>query len=444
MKRSIGIAMATFLLIAGHLCAQTKGLSVGDKVPSTQIDKIINYKNISADIFDYKGKLVLIDFFATTCGSCVEALPKIDSLQRLFGDKMQVFTVTNYEKEDAVWTNLKRNKYLKNLKLPVVVGGQNLKKLFPYQIISHVAWIGSDGIVKAITGTDYVTASNIQKVLNGENIDWPVKQDVFEFDYSKPLFVKRDKVNITKGIYASVFTGCIEGVDGKDWLLTDSAAGTITRNHFNSTLLKFIDYSLNGQGTGDIDVNRPKHLIFRVNDPGRYVPKDKYSTEWTKQNTYTYSYTLPFNLSGEEIRNFVKRDLTNWLDVIGIKAWKEKSKQKVWVLKRISHDDRLLITKGKESDRNLEEDGRKLKQLINERFSSLVDHLNMNVPGIPWVFDETKIPNDMMVDMVLKIYSFRNLPELRNALKKYGLDIEETEREMDMYVVREKDYKEKK
>lgn len=430
----------TIVILHFSIRTQSQMLTIGDKVPNVLIENIINYRYPSVSLESLRGKLIIIDFWGTTCSSCIAALPKIDSLQQLFSDKIQTFTITNFDKEEAVWTTLKRNRHLKNLKLPVVLGGQNLKDLFPHQIVSHVAWIGGDGIVKAITGTEYITESNIQKVLNGEDINWPVKQDIIEFDYSKPIIVKRDKINTAKGIYSSAFTDYIKGIDGTDRLFVDSTAGTITSNHFNHTLLAFIDGSFQGLGTGYIDT---KHLILQVKDPGRYLLKDKYMAEWSKQNTYTYSYTLPLTLSGEEIRNFVRRDLSNWLDVIGIKAWKEKRMQKVWILKRTSYDNRLLISKGKKSDTSLGEGAGKLKQLVNEPLSSLVYHLNLKMSGIPWVFDETKIPDDMQVDLQLKIDSFRNLPELRKALKKYGLDIEETEREMEMYVIREKDYKEK-
>lgn len=439
MKTLTAIVMLFLIVKMGQAQEQIKPLTVGDKVSSTQLDQIINFKNASANLKDYNGKLIIIDFWGTTCGSCIEALPKIDSMQRLFGDKIQVFTVTNYDKESAVWTTLNRYKKLKGLQLPVVLGGKTLQQMFPHQLLSHVVWIGTDGIIKAITSTDYINVQNIQKVLNNEKIDWEVKRDVFGFNYDQSLVNYSHKGDIPVTLYTSAFSSSISGIDGTDRITVDSIRGSITQNSFNHTLLQLAGGSLEGSTTSAIDL---KHLILEVKDRNRFlVPTDVPFMEWFKANTYTYSFTLPFDLTLAERKNFIKYDLTKWLELVGVTIRKEKKLKKAWVLTRVASDDRLLQSKGGAYYSGLDDPG--VKRLTNASFSNLGWYLNYNVHDIPWVLDETKIPSDMMVDIQFNINSFQDLPTLQKELKRYGLQIEEVEREMAMYIITEKGYSQK-
>jgi thiol-disulfide isomerase/thioredoxin len=417
-----------------------RSLTIGDKVPDIVIENIINYRNAAARISEFKGKLIIIDFWGTTCSNCIAALPKIDSLQKVYKDQMQVFTVTNYDTKEKVVETLKRYKKTQNLSLPVVLNDVKLKKYFPHEMVSHVVWINGEGMVKAITGTEYINAKNIETVLDGRDVNWPVKNDVFEFDYEKPFlnFSNSDLVQ-PEFMYSSAFTSYMDGVDGTDKLLVDSLKNIVTRNHFNHSLLQLCDGSLNGSGTGYIN---PKHLILEVNDVTRYIrdENNQYYAEWAKKNTYSYSITLPLGLSNEETREIIKTDLAHWLRVLGISVRKEKRMIKCLSLVRINKDDGLLKSKGGEYEYGLNETG-SLKKLNNAGFANFVWQLNQETHDIPWVFDETGIPGDFKVDMTLRINSFKDIPALRKQLQRYGLDLLEVKREMEMYIIKEKEVK---
>lgn len=173
------LALLCFLTI-GAFAQDTasKGLAIGNKMPNLESSKVIGYAKKSFKTSDYKDKLLILDFWATWCHSCIEALPKNDSLQAKFGDKIQIVLV-----DCAVFKDTKANvaKFYKNrktthkdFKLPAIYEDTQLKALFPHELIPHHIWIYK-GVVTAITESSEVTEDNIQRMLNGEHIKLPIK-----------------------------------------------------------------------------------------------------------------------------------------------------------------------------------------------------------------------------------------------------------------------------
>ena len=82
MKNKIKLYLFLTLLLGGSVCAQTtpKGaatfVSIGMQVPNFRFESA---KGKTVTIDDFKGKVVLINFFATWCGPCKMELPKMQS-----------------------------------------------------------------------------------------------------------------------------------------------------------------------------------------------------------------------------------------------------------------------------------------------------------------------------------------------------------------------------
>ncbi len=58
-------------------------ISVGDTAPSFKARSIDGSSNVSLE--DYRGKVVLIDFWASWCPPCLRSFPKYDDLRREIG-----------------------------------------------------------------------------------------------------------------------------------------------------------------------------------------------------------------------------------------------------------------------------------------------------------------------------------------------------------------------
>lgn len=414
---------------------EMQAINVGDRVPDIRITNILNYPGKEVSLSAFKGRLVIIDFWGTTCSSCIAALPGIEQLQQQFKDRLQVLTVTDFDDAEKVTATLQRFRSTRNVKLPVIINDDQLQRLFPYELVSHVVWIDGNGIVKAITGTDYITAENIQAVLNGERINWPVKKDFLDFDYEKPLlsFTQPTTAENNPPVFYSAFTGHLAGVSASDMMQVDSVEQTVTRNYFNHTLLALCNGAINGTGTGYVN---PKKLVLEVPDPSKYLMGHQYRADWEMRNTYTYSVVLPLHFSKEKTHGFIREDLSRWLQTMDITVALEKRLSPCLLLKRTSLTSAPYLSKGGPYLYDMN-DTAKVKTLQNATIKSLLWHFNQERPNVPWMFDETGIAPETKIDIRLPLATLNNIETLRKALQVYGLDVEPAERIIKKIVVRE-------
>jgi uncharacterized protein (TIGR03435 family) len=171
------------LLYAACIClgiganAQVK---VGQLVPEATFTALLNAQEKSVPLSALRGKVVLIDFWATWCGACIKQMPHLQALQDTFKDKLRVVTVTA-ESADRI------RQYLQNRPSRLwfaVDTARKFQEMFPFKIIPHAVLIDKDGMVRAITDPDLVTEKAIGDLIAGQPIDLPLKEDLL---YEDPM-----------------------------------------------------------------------------------------------------------------------------------------------------------------------------------------------------------------------------------------------------------------
>lgn len=287
-------------------------LSIGEKMPMVKINQVINHSATSINVSTLKGKLILLDFMYTTCGSCLRSLAGMDSLQQQFAGKMQVLAVSP-QSLSTLTQFLKKSAIGRQLRMPFVATDTLLSKLFPHEFVSHVAWIGADGTVKAITGADYVNAENISKILDGQPVSWPIKKDEPAFDHAQPLLVSAPQLMEMSAtpLASSVLFGYVPGVRPYVAVTIDTMTHLVRYRYFNMTLPQMLKtISRKWELTNS-------SIILSSADSNRYEfdPRKMYRREWNEANLFCYESFIPAGLSQEKMAEIIVRDIATRFNV---------------------------------------------------------------------------------------------------------------------------------
>lgn len=283
-------------------------LKIGDTVPDVVFHHILNYKDSTARLSDFKGKLVILDFWATWCGSCIATFPKLDSLQNEFKDKLKILAVTKQDKKN-VTSFLSKNAFANEVSFTFITNDTVLNQLFPHHLIPHEIWITSNGKVKSITGSPEVTAANIKAILNNESPDMEQKVDISKHE---PLF-SGNNLPKEKLVHYSIFLkGDISGLAG-------GYRNRTTEKNFliGITNCPIIDlYKMVGRGL--IKNFNTKRIINKVIDQSKikFVDQNFKNKDWTDRNLYSYEIVLPV-LNKDKVYSYMLEDLNRYSDYLG-------------------------------------------------------------------------------------------------------------------------------
>jgi cytochrome c biogenesis protein CcmG, thiol:disulfide interchange protein DsbE len=120
---------------------------------------------VTGDAPDTKGKVVLIDFWATWCPPCRELIPELNELKKKFGDDLVVIGITNEPPE-------KVKSFMKTHPIEYNIGSDESDKMnsvIGIQGIPHALVITPDNIVRwqglPNFGDDPLTADKIAKII---------------------------------------------------------------------------------------------------------------------------------------------------------------------------------------------------------------------------------------------------------------------------------------
>src|SRR5690606_10997662 len=215
---------------AATAVADIKPLQIGDTIPEYlwQLPlQVVNHPEGKDTITlnDYRGELIILDFWATWCSACLEGFPRMDSLKKAFSDQLAILLINseqtgdNLDRVKRTFENRKTiNGY--EVTLPYIVGDTVFQQFFPHWILPHYVWISPKGKFEAATFSKEMTAENVYAAISGKKTEIHIKQDFLDFDAQSMSLVNLIDSQGAEVKFHSLLTGYIEGLGTKNGTVT--------------------------------------------------------------------------------------------------------------------------------------------------------------------------------------------------------------------------------
>jgi thiol-disulfide isomerase/thioredoxin len=420
-------------LVTFFFCCQTyarQELRPGDRMPELVIQTAINTSSKAIRFADYRGKVLILDFWATWCTPCLAMFNKTEKLLDNLGNTVQFLPVTyqRYPEVEKTLAQLRQHKGLK-LSMPMIVEDTVLQRYFPYRTLPHYVWINREGVVAAITDADAVTAENINAVSSGKTAGFTMKVDI-----KKPYRLNENLVsqNVELGykpiMYQSAVTSYIGGLPSSYTVFpVDSVQGhrVVATNARIPTLYKVAYGNLMGHYFPESNILLEMADTVCCNSSLYGAPYEN----WLKDRGYCYELIVPAYMLGQQAE-IMQADLKRFFPQYT--ATVEKRVRPCLVLERMAGEDKLKA-KGDTTAYSFDPYG---ADISNGKTSVFVIRLNYYLQhlAIP-IIDGTGYTG--AIDLKIKA-NMSDPDSLRTALKKYNLALVQKEYETAILVIRDK------
>ena len=433
MKIKLFLLIGIVLTLISYSYAQTehvntnKRLEIGDALPDITFTNKSNFPSWLKSTNDLKGKLVLLDFWAIGCSVCVEGFPKMDSLQKEFGEKIQIIPINSSSEEkkcleyiSKLWDNKMKKAFGS---LSSVNGDKRWGELFPHVGVPHHVWIDQEGKVIAITQAWNSIRGHIRAGLNGEQPKFTISDPLIEYDYHKMGIMRQGHNKLPAPTLYSSFLPPYNGLGGGTEIYIDSSEMSYRVTHRN-LLAAQLYYLSNKKLRNIVETSRiPKTTEIEGND------------KWQENNSFTYEIKVPLS-EKQNIPQYMLEDLNRFFGMkYNIVGAIETRSVSAYVLKKVkSPNSEKSIKKMANFNSKLNPHTAHLTTyyLLKSHFRSF-ENIEQNRIFI----DETGIGKKDKLDIYLPT-DVSNLSEINIALKGYGFELVKETRQIELMVVKDK------
>ena len=376
---------------------------LGKKSPDLTFNKILNFEKSEATLIDFKGKIVILDFWATWCSPCIESFPHLEELQYKFPNDLQIITITSDPE-----VRIKR--FLENRKtsLPIVIDEKkDFSEIFPHWVIPHTVLIDKSGIIKVIATPSEITEELITKILLGHEVNIEEKNQEKEFGSPFPLSGNENfSYQVTITPYNDQFHTYSSSSGGE--------APYTGRRILATNLAARLLFEIAHQFPPRV------RTIVEVSDLSKF--------EWNKKNAICFDLIVPEDLGGQRF-DIMKQQLEIYF---GYQSLVEERVRPVKVLQRIKGIE-ILITESKAGTVPNSNETRNLLSMKASPIDKLAEFLEHQIHQP--VVNETNLAG--LYDLEIPWYN-ESPEKIHEELKKIGLEIIDQERVIKVLVIKDK------
>ena len=275
-------------------------LSIGDTLPKCSIKKVLN-----------KTKPAILDCWSTYCSSCLSGFVKLDSLAKACNNGFTILAVNN-QPVAVVRQFLEQHPEIKNLDIQFISADEKLKQFFPYKLLPHLVWLDNQQIVRAITSSREMTASNLQLLLQNKPLRLRLKKDQMDFKSDQPLLIYNNGGHENFFNYRCIITPYIGGIPFEAGWRTDSLTKTTRIFIYDHSIVQLCGFALL-----PFHQFKPEHIVLEVKDSSRFLNLNKgfeHDADWDKDNRFCYELIAPM-MSREAIKLQMQLDLLRFFNV---------------------------------------------------------------------------------------------------------------------------------
>jgi uncharacterized protein (TIGR03435 family) len=394
--------LTIFLLFFISSSVTSQELAPGDALPDIRISGILNHPEKTIQLNSFRGKLLILDFWATWCSPCIQSMAELEKYKKKFGNKLVVIAVSNETKE-------RLKKFITNrpTDLWILSDTNNMfQRYFPHRSIPHTVLIGPDSKIMAITSADNLSASILSNALKNLPVHLPLKKDNLKFDIDEYFKADSSKTESFQMLAAVEGAGSMQKIPIK--------------GIFRERRITIVNMTM--EGLFRLAFQKSYYLMFNEYDTVKKAYKDieKFCIDaWIKEP------------DKQKLHVYLQQKLNE--QFVDVEAVLEKRLMKVLVIKANAGSKNLLKPSSKINDQysaggsNFDGDG--------VTINSLADYME------GFGLYAGKVINETAIDGRYEI-KFSWQPERPESLKeefaKMGLYWEKEEREVEVLIIRKK------
>jgi thiol-disulfide isomerase/thioredoxin len=431
MKR---ILLLFVYAVLSDICSNAQALNIGDNCPDLVLNNVMNYPTTRITLSQFKTRLTVLHIWATDCVPCIKMLPGLDSLQKQFGNKIQIIAVN---KESLGFTKefFAKRKSIRLPAIPFATGDVRIEQLFPQEFGPIGVWLDSGLVVRYITYGQNTTAANISAFLEGRK---PDMLQLVKLEANKTL-------SDTSGLY--FYSYLSPYVPGKNRASRSQKGelqnGKIYITEEGGEIISLIQTAITG-ATGFQFAAYDSTILEVKNSTGYFPPSRKNGmqelNDWEKKWRFNYYLMMPAT-DREKAYRFMLQDICRYFQ---IEASIEKRCVYQLVLVKNGNMEKLKSRGGMPVDKLKASSIRSpnsdpLRYMINMPFDDFYKRMNAFCSAyfhLP-LLDETEFSGNIDIRLSATALDSGDLSVLRAELNNWGMNILKLPRMKEVLVIRD-------